>query len=88
MPPFSRTLADEGAVFHHLPIVAGGALDEPAIRAVLDAGRARRPDDNVADLVAQIAANRAGADLLLAVRQACQVIVVERLISSRSSRRS
>jgi 5-oxoprolinase (ATP-hydrolysing) len=68
MPPFSRTLADEGAVFHHLPIVAGGALDEATIRAVLGAGGARRPDDNVADLAAQIAANRAGAELLLAAR--------------------
>ncbi|HTJ46800.1 MAG TPA: hydantoinase B/oxoprolinase family protein, partial [Kofleriaceae bacterium] len=68
MPPFSRTLADEGAVFHHTPIVVGGALDEAAIRAVLARGGARRPDDNVADLVAQVAANRAGAELLLAAR--------------------
>jgi 5-oxoprolinase (ATP-hydrolysing) len=68
MPPFSTTLADEGAVFHHLPIVVADRLDEPAIRAVLGAGPhpARRPDDNVADLAAQVAANRAGAGLLAA----------------------
>jgi 5-oxoprolinase (ATP-hydrolysing) len=55
-------------VFHHTPIVTDGALDEAAIRAVLARGGARRPDDNVADLVAQVAANRAGAELLLAAR--------------------
>src|SRR5207302_932229 len=66
--PFSRTLADEGAVFHHVPIVDGGRLDEPTIRATLARGGARRPDDNLADLAAQVAANRAGAELLLAAR--------------------
>jgi 5-oxoprolinase (ATP-hydrolysing) len=68
MPPFSTSLADEGVVLHHLPIIVGDRLDEPAIRAALAAGPhpARRPDDNVADLAAQVAANRAGASLLAA----------------------
>jgi 5-oxoprolinase (ATP-hydrolysing) len=68
MPPFSASLADEGIVFHHLPIVVAHRLDEGAIRATLAAGPhpARRPDDNVADLAAQVAANRAGAGLLAA----------------------
>ncbi len=68
MPPFSTSLADEGCVLHHLPIVRDGRFDEPAIRAALAGGRhpARRPDDNVADLAAQVAANRLGADLMLA----------------------
>ncbi|MCE9577198.1 MAG: hydantoinase B/oxoprolinase family protein [Deltaproteobacteria bacterium] len=68
MPPFSTALADEGCVLHHLPIVRDDRFDEPAIRAALASGRhpARRPDDNVADLAAQVAANRLGAELVTA----------------------
>ena len=66
MPPFSRTLAEEGAVFRALPIVHGDAFDEDAVRQVLGAGPypARNPDGNIADLQAQVAANRTGAHLL------------------------
>jgi 5-oxoprolinase (ATP-hydrolysing) len=66
MPPFSRTLAEEGVVFRALPIVQNGRLDEAAVRAALAAGPhpARDPQGNLADLEAQIAANRAGAQLL------------------------
>ena len=68
MPAFSRTLAEEGCVLHHLPVVVGGRFDEAAVRAALARGPhpARRPDDNLADLAAQIAANRAGAELMRA----------------------
>jgi 5-oxoprolinase (ATP-hydrolysing) len=62
MPPFSRTLAEEGCVLRHLPIVEDGAFAEDRVRAAL-AG-ARRVDDNVADLVAQVAANQLGARLV------------------------
>jgi 5-oxoprolinase (ATP-hydrolysing) len=67
MPPGSTTLAEEGAVFSMQKIAVAGALDDDGIRATLGAGPhpARRPDDNVADLVAQLRANRAGANLLL-----------------------
>jgi 5-oxoprolinase (ATP-hydrolysing) len=66
MPPFSRRLEEEGVVFRALPIVRAGRFDEGAVRAVLEGGPhpARRPDENVADLQAQIAANRRGAALL------------------------
>ena len=66
MPPFSHTLAEEGVVFRALPIVRDGALDEVAVRAALAAGPhpARDPQGNLADLEAQIAANRTGAQLL------------------------
>jgi 5-oxoprolinase (ATP-hydrolysing) len=66
MPPFSSTLAEEGVVFRALRIVRGGVLDEAAVRAVLEGGShpARRPDENVADLQAQVAANRKGMELL------------------------
>ena len=48
------------------PLVRAGRFDEARIRRVLGTGLhpARRPDDNVADLEAMIAANRAGAALL------------------------
>ncbi|MEZ4361983.1 MAG: hydantoinase B/oxoprolinase family protein [Kofleriaceae bacterium] len=68
MPPFSRTLAEEGVVLRHVPIVEGGSFREQALRELLAAGPypARRVADNLADLSAQIAANRVGAQLLLA----------------------
>lgn len=67
MPPFSERLAQEGALLSALPIVTAGTFDEAGVRAVLAHGRypARDPDCNVADLQAQIAANQAGARLLL-----------------------
>jgi len=66
MPPDSRALTDEGVVFRALEIVTAGRFDEAGVRAALAAGPypARDPDANVADLQAQIAANRAGAHLL------------------------
>jgi 5-oxoprolinase (ATP-hydrolysing) len=66
MPPFSKTLDEEGVVFRALPIVRGGRLDEDALRAVLNGGPhpCRRPDENLADLEAQIAANHRGVALL------------------------
>jgi 5-oxoprolinase (ATP-hydrolysing) len=50
-------------------LVRSGHFDEDRIRAVLASGAypARRPDDNVADLEAMVAANRAGAGLLSAL---------------------
>lgn len=68
MPPFSRSLVEEGVVLHHVPIVEDGRFAEEALRALLSAGPypARRIDDNLADLSAQVAANRLGAQLLLA----------------------
>lgn len=68
MPPFSRSLLEEGVVLRHVPIVQGGRFAEASLRALLAAGPypARRIDDNLADLAAQVAANRLGARLLLA----------------------
>lgn len=68
MPPFSRSLLEEGVVLRHVPIVEHGRFAEAALRARLSAGPypARRIDDNLADLAAQVAANRLGAQMLLA----------------------
>jgi 5-oxoprolinase (ATP-hydrolysing) len=66
MPPFSRTLSEEGVVLRGLRIVEAGRLDERGVLDVLGSGRlpARSPRENLADLEAQIAANRTGARLL------------------------
>jgi len=67
MPPFSRSLAEEGVVFHALRIVSGGQLDEARVLAALTETPhpARNPRQNLADLEAQIAANGKGVELLL-----------------------
>lgn len=66
MPPFSTRLVEEGVVFRGVPLLRGGELEEAAVRAVLEGGShpARRPEENLADLQAQLAACRTGARLL------------------------
>ncbi len=66
MPPFSTSLAEEGVVLRGLRIVRAGRFDEAAVLRVLTTGPhpARRPHENLADLEAQIAANRTGAHRL------------------------
>jgi len=66
MPPFSRSLEEEGVVFPPTRIVRAGTLEEAGILATLSGGPypARNPRDNLADLEAQIAANHTGERLL------------------------
>jgi 5-oxoprolinase (ATP-hydrolysing) len=66
MPPFSSSLVEEGAVFRALCIVRRGTLERGPILETLTTGPypARNPLQNLADLEAQIAANRGGARLL------------------------
>jgi 5-oxoprolinase (ATP-hydrolysing) len=63
MPPNSRTLADEGVLFDGIAMVRDGRFAEDSLRAILKAGPhpARNPDQNLADLRAQAAANAKGA---------------------------
>ncbi len=69
MPSDSATLAEEGVVFYNVLVVADGRLLEDAVRDVLASGDwpARNPDQNIADLAAQVAACRRGADGLAAL---------------------
>ncbi len=62
MPPFSRSIEEEGVLFECFHLLEGGRLRERELRAALGAARypARRPDQNVADLRAQLAANARG----------------------------
>ena len=63
MPPFSRSIDEEGVMLDALPIMRGGRFLEDETLAALGAGTwpARAPERNVADLKAQIAACQAGA---------------------------
>jgi 5-oxoprolinase (ATP-hydrolysing) len=62
MPPFSRSIEEEGVLFECFPLVSEGALCERELRAALAAAPwpARNPAQNVADLAAQLAANARG----------------------------
>ena len=66
MPPDSKTIADEGALFDGLRIMRAGIFDETAVRGVLMAGDypSRNPNQNIADLKAQIASCTKGAEEL------------------------
>jgi 5-oxoprolinase (ATP-hydrolysing) len=63
MPPHSRNIHEEGVLFDACPLVTDGAFLEKNIREALQIGRypARAPDQNIADLRAQIAACVKGA---------------------------
>jgi 5-oxoprolinase (ATP-hydrolysing) len=62
MPPFSTTIAEEGVLFDNFLLVREGRLREAELRAQLASGEypARNPDQTIADLRAQIAANAKG----------------------------
>lgn len=66
MPPHARRLSEEGVVLRALRLIKDGQFDEVGLRAALAAGPypARDPEQNVADLRAQLAANQQGVSLL------------------------
>ena len=63
MPPDSRSIDEEGVLIDDQVLVAAGRFCEEEMRALLASGRwpARDPDQNIADLRAQVAANETGA---------------------------
>ncbi len=66
MPPFSKTVEDEGVLLDNVKLVENGVMLESGMRARLTGARypARNPDQNIADLRAQIAANEKGVQEL------------------------
>ncbi|MDH4261110.1 MAG: hydantoinase B/oxoprolinase family protein, partial [Gammaproteobacteria bacterium] len=66
MPPASRHIDEEGVLIDNFLLVDGGRLRERELRGVLASGSwpARNPDQNVADLKAQLAANSRGVSEL------------------------
>jgi 5-oxoprolinase (ATP-hydrolysing) len=66
MPPSSHTIEEEGVLFDGVRIVADGEFLEAQVRELLARGRypARNPNQNIADLKAQLAANARGVAAL------------------------
>ena len=66
MPPFSQSIEEEGVLFDNFLLVRGGAMREAELLAQLQSGRypARNPQQTIADLRAQIAANQKGVEEL------------------------
>jgi 5-oxoprolinase (ATP-hydrolysing) len=72
MPAFSRHIDEEGALFEDFQLVQSGTFREKELRLAFGASRypARKPDQNVADLRGQLAANARGIlELERAVRR-------------------
>jgi 5-oxoprolinase (ATP-hydrolysing) len=69
MPPFSRAIDEEGVLFDNFLLVRDGRLRESELRAQLNTTQwpARNPDQTIADLRAQIAANEKGVQELRAM---------------------
>ena len=78
MPPFSRQLGEEGLLLDNVPLLRDGILLEADWRLRLAAGShpVRNPDQLLADLQAQVAANQLGTQLLqdLAAREGVAVV--------------
>jgi len=72
MPPHSTTIQHEGLLLDNVPLVRDGALLEGSWRERLTAGAfpVRNPDQLIADLQAQVAANHLGAERLRELIQA------------------
>src|SRR6202012_5254086 len=69
MPPFSKTIGEEGVMLDALPIMREGRFLEAETLAALTAGPwpARASERNLADLKAQIAACQAGGAAVAAM---------------------
>jgi 5-oxoprolinase (ATP-hydrolysing) len=66
MPPFSTTIQEEGVQINNVKLVAEGLLQEQAMLDLLSSGPypSRNPQQNMADLRAQLAANEKGVQEL------------------------
>jgi 5-oxoprolinase (ATP-hydrolysing) len=66
MPPFSTRIEEEGVEINNVKLVDRGVLQEEAMLALLASGAypSRNPQQNLADLKAQIAANEKGVQEL------------------------
>ena len=62
MPPFSTRIEEEGVQINNVKLVAQGVLQEATMVALLQSGQypSRNPQQNMADLKAQVAANEKG----------------------------
>ncbi len=79
MPPFSRNLSEEGVLIRNFKLIDAGTARWPALREVLLSGPypTRSVEANLADIAAQVAANRRGAAGLGALAERYSLEVVE-----------
>ncbi len=79
MPPFSTSLDEEGVRFINFKLVEGGRIREAELMELLGSGKypARNPQQNLADLRAQIAANEKGREELLKMVEQFGLTVVQ-----------
>ncbi|KPI89953.1 putative 5-oxoprolinase [Leptomonas seymouri] len=84
MPPFSKSLLDEGAAIKTLRLVQEGVFNEDGIReALLAPGKlpgmsgCRTLEDSISDLRAQVAANNRGIQLLKGLIESYSLAVVQ-----------
>jgi len=64
MPPFSKTLAEEGVLIRNFRLLAAGESRVEQLRSLLQEAPypTRNVEDNLADIAAQVAANRLGIE--------------------------
>ncbi len=79
MPPNSRSIVEEGVIIPISRIVETGRFQEQAMRAILTSGPypVRNPDQNIADLQAQVAANARGVAELQQLVEEFQLATVQ-----------
>ncbi|XQJ26436.1 5-oxoprolinase, putative [Leishmania guyanensis] len=84
MPPFSKTLTEEGAAIKTLKLVQQGTFNEDGIRETLLApgklpgmSGCRTIEDSISDLRAQVAANNRGIQLLQGLIESYTLEVVQ-----------
>jgi len=69
MPSNSTTLQEEGAIIKFFPLVKNGYFDQSKLTHILKEAGARSIEDNLADIKAQISANKKGIELLYEMSQ-------------------
>lgn len=79
MPPNSHSIVEEGVIIPISRLVEAGHFQEQAMRAILTSGPypVRNPDQNIADLQAQVAANARGVAELQQLVEEFQLATVQ-----------
>jgi 5-oxoprolinase (ATP-hydrolysing) len=79
MPPFSENLAEEGVVIRNFKLVDSGRSRMDQLRRLLVSGEypTRSPNDNMADIAAQVSANQQGVNDLLGLVERYTLPIVE-----------
>jgi 5-oxoprolinase (ATP-hydrolysing) len=79
MPPFSKSIDEEGVILNGVKILQAGKFTGEAVRAALASGDypARSPERNIADLKAQLAACARGVEVLTRLIEAEGLDVVQ-----------